>query len=315
MLFVKFFDKALYALNGHNRMATYNSTKICYKYNKETHIYEGVEEAQLDLHSLRVSKTPKYVFPECTSGSSGSVIPNILSINIGDTIQDNQLLLKCVDYNSDYLERKSLKDYDIGDFFNISNNTLVKSFKVIETSSEHGYTFVEPPVLDDNGAPLIEEGETLVFNSLLEYWSPLPKYEAERPKLVKASNVCYSDMNTRFMDYEEDKFLTSDAKAVFQSIYRLITTDAGEIPYYRSYGCNLKRFVQKPLTEQTANLIYNYLKDKVEEFEPRGRIISSEVGADLNNNILRMKLYVQCVATGETGVVPDLYVKVNRNRR
>ena len=223
-------------------MATYDSTKICYKYNKETYIYEGVDEAQLDLHSLRTSKTPKYILP-----------------------------INC--------------------------------------------TFVEPPVVDDSGIPLLEEGETLVFNSILESWSPLPKYEAERPKLVKASNVVYSDMNTRFMDYEQDRFLTSDAKAVFQSIYRLITTDSGEIPYYRAYGCNLKRFIQSPLTERTANAIYEYLKEKVEEYEPRGRIVSSEVGADLNNNILRMKLYVQCVATGENGVLPDLYVKVNRNRR
>ena len=225
-------------------MITYDSTKICYRYNSETYRYEGVAEATLDRDHLVKFKKVRYVFPD-----DGGC-----------------------------------------------------------------YTLTEPPVVNELGIPVFLEGESAVYNPILDWWSVERKYVPERPLLVKASQVVYSDMNVRILDYERDSFLTDDAKAVFQSIYRLITTDEGEIPYYRTYGCNLKRFLQAPLTEDTATAIYEYLVDRVEKFETRGEITSTEAGADMNNNLIVMKLFVKCRTTDETGVLPDLYVKVNRNR-
>lgn len=225
-------------------MITYDSTKICYRYNSETYRYEGVAEATLDRDHLVKFKKVRYVFPD-----DGGC-----------------------------------------------------------------YTLTEPPVVNELGIPVFLEGESAVYNPILDWWSVERKYVPERPLLVKASQVVYSDMNVRILDYERDSFLTDDAKAVFQSIYRLITTDEGEIPYYRTYGCNLKRFLQAPLTEDTATAIYEYLVDRVEKFETRGEITSTEAGADMNNNLIVMKLFVKCKTTDETGVLPDLYVKVNRNR-
>lgn len=124
--------------------------------------------------------------------------------------------------------------------------------------------------------------------------------------------VVFSDINTRATSNLGTAFLTSDAKAVFQSIWRLVATSEGEIPYFRSYGCNLKRFLQYPLTERTADMIFEYVQNKVSEYETRGKIISAEAQADVSNNILRMRFYVQVNATGETGVLPDLDVIVNR---
>ena len=99
---------------------------------------------------------------------------------------------------------------------------------------------------------------------------------------------------------------------MFHSIWILVTTSEGEIPYFRSYGCNLKIFLQYPLTERTADTIFEYVHNKVAEYETRGKIISAEAQADVSNNILRMRFYVQVNATGETGVLPDLDVIVNR---
>lgn len=176
------------------------------------------------------------------------------------------------------------------------------------------YTFEEPPVVDEFGEPVLEENESIIFNPNISSWNIQKEYEEKRPLLVKPNEVVYSDINTRIIDYSRDAFLTDDARAVFQSIYRLITTDEGEIPYFRTYGCNLKRFLQRPLTKDTANLIHDYIKDRVSKFETRGGIVSSDAAADMNNNTIRMNFYVQCYATGETGVLPDLYVKVNRSR-
>ena len=125
--------------------------------------------------------------------------------------------------------------------------------------------------------------------------------------------VVYSDINTRAINKQNTEFLTSDAKAVFQSIWRLLTTIEGEIPYYRGYGCNFKRFLQFHQTSRTADLIFEYAQAKVNEFEPRGRIVSASAEADISKNTLSMKFYVQVEATGETGVLPDLNVIVNGN--
>lgn len=124
------------------------------------------------------------------------------------------------------------------------------------------------------------------------------------------ANVVYSDINTRIINPEEDKFLTNDAQAVFQSIWRLITTHEGEIPYFRAYGCNLKRFLQLPLSEATADRIFDYLVDKVTKWETRGTLVSANAKADYDNNALYMQLTVRCNATGETGVLPDLKVEL-----
>lgn len=124
------------------------------------------------------------------------------------------------------------------------------------------------------------------------------------------AQVVFSDINTRIINPNVDKFLTTDAEAIFQSIWRLITTQEGEIPYFRAYGCNLKRFEQLPLTETTADRIFEYVTKKVETWETRGELVSANAKADYNNNTLYLQLVVRCKATNETGVLPDLKVEL-----
>ena len=124
------------------------------------------------------------------------------------------------------------------------------------------------------------------------------------------AQVVFSDINTRIINPNVDKFLTTDAEAIFQSIWRLITTHEGEIPYFRAYGCNLKRFEQLPLTETTADRIFEYVTKKVETWETRGELVSASAKADYNNNTLYLQLVVRCKATNETGVLPDLKVEL-----
>lgn len=124
------------------------------------------------------------------------------------------------------------------------------------------------------------------------------------------AQVVFSDINTRIINPNVDKFLTTDAEAIFQSIWRLITTHEGEIPYFRAYGCNLKRFEQLPLTETTADRIFEYVTKKVETWETRGELVSANAKADYNNNTLYLQLVVRCKATNETGVLPDLKVEL-----
>ena len=121
----------------------------------------------------------------------------------------------------------------------------------------------------------------------------------------------FADLNVRetFVS-PSTEILLYDTKVVVQSVWRLITTEEGEIPNFRSYGLNVKQFLQYPLTEGTIDTIYNYVKGKVEAFEGRADIISAEVGVDLNNGIIKMTFILRVKSTGETVKLPTWRVQV-----
>ena len=121
----------------------------------------------------------------------------------------------------------------------------------------------------------------------------------------------FADLNVRekFVSDSNDTLLY-DTKVVVQSVWRLITTEEGEIPNFRDYGLDVKQFVQYPLTEGTIDTIYNYVKDKVTTFEGRADIISAEVGVDLNNGIIKMEFILRVKSTGETVRLPVWNIQV-----
>ena len=121
----------------------------------------------------------------------------------------------------------------------------------------------------------------------------------------------FADLNVRekFVSNSTDTLLY-DTKVVVQSVWRLITTEEGEIPNFRSYGLDVKQFLQYPLTEGTIDTIYNYVKDKVSTFEGRADIITAEVGVDLNNGIIKMTFVLRVKSTNEQVKLPVWHVQV-----
>ena len=115
----------------------------------------------------------------------------------------------------------------------------------------------------------------------------------------------------------QDKFVTTstdfmlyDTKVVVQSIWRLITTEEGEIPNFRAYGLSIKRFSQYPYTKETIDTIYNYVKDRVTAFEERGEIIRADVDSDIENGLLFYTFYVQIRTTGDVVKLPTWTVTI-----
>lgn len=106
------------------------------------------------------------------------------------------------------------------------------------------------------------------------------------------------------------EFLLYDTKVVVQSIWRLITTEEGEIPNFRVYGLSIKRFCQYPLTQETIQTVYNYVKDRVAAFETRGKIVRADVNASFEQETLSMNFYVQVTATGEVVKLPTWTIRV-----
>ena len=121
----------------------------------------------------------------------------------------------------------------------------------------------------------------------------------------------FQDLNVRdpFVSDSTD-FLLYDAKVVVQSIWRLITTEEGEIPNFRVYGLSIKRFSQYPLTAETIRALYDYVKNRVKAFEDRGEIVKADVDASIENQIIYMNFYVRVKSTGDIVKLPTWTIKV-----
>ena len=121
----------------------------------------------------------------------------------------------------------------------------------------------------------------------------------------------FKDLNVR------DEFVTDskdvmiyDSKVIVQSIWRLMTTEVGEIPNFRNYGLNIKQFMQYPLTDKTVNTIYNYVKERVESFEERAEIVKADVDVNFEAGYIYMAFYLRLRATGDVVKLPLFSIKV-----
>lgn len=121
-----------------------------------------------------------------------------------------------------------------------------------------------------------------------------------------------SDLNVR------DPFVSSstevmlyDTKVIVQGIWRLLTTEEGEIPNFRQYGLSIKRFSQYPLNNDTVEGIYNYVKERLETFETRAEIIKADVDVDFEQGVISYTFYVRMRATSEVVKLPLWNVQVS----
>ena len=121
----------------------------------------------------------------------------------------------------------------------------------------------------------------------------------------------FSDLNVR------DEFVT-DSKAVMiydstdiiQSVWRLLTTEEGEIPNFRNYGLDVKRYCQYPLTEETIEEIYRYVKGKIDTYEVRVNVVKAKVDVDFDSGLIFYNFILEIKATGETITIPTWNVQV-----
>lgn len=115
----------------------------------------------------------------------------------------------------------------------------------------------------------------------------------------------------------QDKFVTTstdfmiyDTQVVVQSVWRLLTTEEGEIPNFRAYGLSIKRFSQYPFTKETIDTVYNYVKDRVTAFEERAEIIRADVDADIEREEIYYNFYLRVRATGDVVKLPTWTVTI-----
>lgn len=122
------------------------------------------------------------------------------------------------------------------------------------------------------------------------------------------------DLNVRdpFVSDSTDVML-KDTKVVIQGLWRLLTTEEGEIPNFRSYGLNVKQFSQYPLTRETANMIYEYVLEKIKTFETRVEVLTALLDADFEKGQILITLTVRVIPTGEVYQLPTWRIGITSN--
>ena len=94
--------------------------------------------------------------------------------------------------------------------------------------------------------------------------------------------------------------------------YISLTTksEEGEIPNFRVYGLNVKKFMHYPLTKDTVNMIYNYVKNRIAAFEDRATVVRADVNVSVEQQILSMAFYLKMNTTGNVIKLPVWNIKV-----
>lgn len=127
---------------------------------------------------------------------------------------------------------------------------------------------------------------------------------------MKTSYI-FSDLNVR------DEFVTDsksvviyDTTDIIQSVWRLLTTEEGEIPNFRDYGLWVKQFMHYPLTEDTINDIYEYVKSKIERYETRVNVIRADVSLDFEQGRVNYEFVLSLKNSSELIKIPTWTIQV-----
>lgn len=121
----------------------------------------------------------------------------------------------------------------------------------------------------------------------------------------------FTDLNVRDESVTDSKeVMLYDTKVIVQSVWRLMTTEEGEIPNFRNYGLNIRQFVQYPMSNETVDSIYNYVKNRVEAFEERAEIIKADVDVNFEQGYIYMVFVLRMRNTGDVVKLPLFTIKV-----
>jgi phage baseplate assembly protein W len=92
------------------------------------------------------------------------------------------------------------------------------------------------------------------------------------------------DLNFTIHPLKKDLNKHLDATAVINAIKNLVLTSHYEKPFNPDYGSNVRKLLFETLDIITASAIEREIKQTIESFEPRVRIIGLTVIPDVENN-------------------------------
>ena len=120
----------------------------------------------------------------------------------------------------------------------------------------------------------------------------------------------FSDFNNSLATHpaKKDLAVKSDVNAVKQSIKNLLLTDRGERLFQPEVGSNIRHMLFENYTPQTTILLKQYIKETIENFEPRASLIDITVSPDDDNNVVNVAVMVR-VVNNQDPVTLDLILE------
>jgi phage baseplate assembly protein W len=115
----------------------------------------------------------------------------------------------------------------------------------------------------------------------------------------------YADFTTQFSIHpvSNDLGLVTDFEAVRRAIKNLILTNKYERLLDPNIGANIERVLFEPMDGSTATVLQSYIRDTIENYEPRARLEDVLVIPDYDNNKYTVTIYFSVTFSEEIQTV------------
>jgi phage baseplate assembly protein W len=89
------------------------------------------------------------------------------------------------------------------------------------------------------------------------------------------------------------------AQAVIRAIKVLLSTHAGEVPFYPNFASNLKRLLFEPIDAITTSMIETEIKAVIDAYEPRAKVRQVIAIPKEEDNEYRIDLEIEILSTAQ----------------
>ena len=129
-----------------------------------------------------------------------------------------------------------------------------------------------------------------------------------------APQLSYRDINITFKKHPvtDDLVVSKDASAIKQAIVNLLLTNKGERLMNPTYGSDIRSYLFEPMDFGTANQIKNNIRDTIETFEPRIRVLQISATPNFDDNGFDITMTYNVIGTDTPPVTVDFFLSRTR---
>ena len=129
-----------------------------------------------------------------------------------------------------------------------------------------------------------------------------------------ATQLSYKDINITFKKHPvtDDLVVSKDASAIKQAIVNLLLTSKGERLMNPTYGSDIRSYLFEPMDFGTANQIKNNIRDTIETFEPRIRVLQISATPNFDDNGFDITMTYNVIGTDTPPVTVDFFLSRTR---
>ena len=129
-----------------------------------------------------------------------------------------------------------------------------------------------------------------------------------------ATKLSYKDINITFKKHPvtDDLVVSKDSSAIKQAIVNLLLTNKGERLMNPTYGSDIRSYLFEPMDFGTANQIKNNIRDTIETFEPRIRVLQISATPNFDDNGFDITMTYSVIGTDTPPVTVDFFLSRTR---